>query len=77
MMELYKKHGANPLGGCLPLLLQIPIFFAIYRVLINAIELKGAEWIFWIHDLAAMDPFLYFNCISYNFSKTSFISFII
>ena len=57
MMELYKKHGANPMGGCLPLILQIPIFFAIYRVLINAIELKGAEWIFWIHDLAAMDPF--------------------
>ena len=57
MMELYKKHGANPMGGCLPLLLQIPVFFAIYRVLINAIELKGAEWIFWIHDLAEMDPY--------------------
>lgn len=57
MMELYKKHGANPMGGCLPLLLQIPVFFAIYRVLLNAIELKGAEWIFWIHDLAEMDPY--------------------
>ncbi|WP_428025705.1 membrane protein insertase YidC [Arcobacter sp.] len=57
MMELYKKHGANPMGGCLPLVLQIPVFFAIYRVLLNAIELKGAEWIFWIHDLAEMDPF--------------------
>ena len=56
MMELYKKHGANPMGGCLPLLLQIPVFFAIYRVLINAIELKGAEWIFWIQDLAEIDP---------------------
>ena len=56
MMELYKKHGANPLGGCLPLLLQIPVFFAIYRVLINSIELKGAEWILWIKDLAEMDP---------------------
>ncbi|MGE4295545.1 MAG: membrane protein insertase YidC [Campylobacterales bacterium] len=56
MMELYKKHGANPLGGCLPLLLQIPIFFAIYRVLINAIELKGAEW-FYIADLSYMDPY--------------------
>lgn len=56
MMELYKKHGANPMGGCLPLLLQIPVFFAIYRVLINAIELKGAEWILWIQDLAEMDP---------------------
>ena len=57
MMELYKKHGANPMGGCLPLLLQIPVFFAIYRVLLNAIELKGAEWVFWIHDLAEMDPY--------------------
>jgi YidC/Oxa1 family membrane protein insertase len=57
MMELYKKHGANPMGGCLPLILQIPVFFAIYRVLLNAIELKGAEWIFWIHDLAEMDPY--------------------
>ena len=56
MMELYKKSGANPMGGCLPLLLQIPVFFAIYRVLINAIELKGAEWILWIKDLAEMDP---------------------
>ena len=57
MMELYKKHGANPMGGCLPLILQIPVFFAIYRVLLNAIELKGAEWIFWIQDLAEMDPY--------------------
>ncbi|MBE0496096.1 MAG: membrane protein insertase YidC [Campylobacterales bacterium] len=57
MMELYKKHGANPMGGCLPILMQIPIFFAIYRVLSNAIELKGAAWIFWVEDLAAMDPY--------------------
>ena len=57
MMELYKKHGANPMGGCLPLVLQIPVFFAIYRVLLNAIELKGADWIFWVHDLAEMDPY--------------------
>ena len=57
MMELYKKHGANPMGGCLPLILQIPVFFAIYRVLLNAIELKGAEWILWVHDLAEMDPY--------------------
>ncbi len=56
MMELYKKHGANPMGGCLPLILQIPVFFAIYRVLLNSIELKGAEWILWINDLAEMDP---------------------
>jgi YidC/Oxa1 family membrane protein insertase len=57
MMELYKKHGANPMGGCLPLILQIPIFFAIYRVLLNAVELQGEGWIFWIEDLAKMDPY--------------------
>ena len=57
MMELYKKHGANPMGGCLPMVLQIPVFFAIYRVLQNAVELKGAPWILWIHDLAVMDPY--------------------
>lgn len=57
MMELYRKNGANPMGGCLPILLQIPIFFAIYRVLLNAIELKGAEWILWINDLAIKDPY--------------------
>lgn len=57
MMELYRKHGANPLGGCLPLLLQIPVFFAIYKVLYGAVELKSAPWIAWIHDLSAIDPY--------------------
>lgn len=57
MMELYKKHGANPMGGCLPLILQIPIFFALYRVLLNAVELQGAEWILWITDLSLRDPY--------------------
>ena len=57
MMELYKKNGANPMGGCLPIVLQIPVFFAVYRVLQNAIELKGAPWIFWVHDLAIKDPY--------------------
>ncbi len=57
MMELYKKHGANPMGGCLPIIIQIPIFFAIYRVLLNAIELKGAAWMLWINDLAVLDPY--------------------
>ncbi len=56
VMELYKKHGANPLGGCLPMLLQIPVFFAMYRVLLNAVELQGAPWILWIDDLSRMDP---------------------
>ncbi|MDR3346383.1 MAG: membrane protein insertase YidC [Campylobacteraceae bacterium] len=57
VMELYKKHGANPMGGCLPILVQIPIFFAIYRVLVNTIELKNSEWIFWVQDLAVRDPY--------------------
>ena len=57
MMELYKKHGANPMGGCLPMLLQIPVFFALYRVLLNADELQGAPWILWISDLSRQDPY--------------------
>jgi YidC/Oxa1 family membrane protein insertase len=57
MMEMYKRHGANPMGGCLPMILQIPIFFAIYRVLLNAVELQGAEWTLWITDLSLKDPF--------------------
>ncbi len=57
VMELYKKNGANPMGGCLPLLLQIPVFFAIYRVLLNAVELQGAPWMLWIGDLSRMDPY--------------------
>ncbi len=57
MMELYKKHGANPMGGCLPILLQIPVFFAIYRVLQNAVELKDAPWVLWVQDLSVMDPY--------------------
>ncbi len=56
-MDMYKKHGANPLGGCLPMLLQIPVFFAIYRVFLNAVELQGAPWILWINDLSRMDPY--------------------
>jgi len=55
VMDLYKKHGANPLGGCLPMLLQIPVFFAIYRVLLNAVELQGAPWMLWVTDLSRMD----------------------
>ncbi len=57
VMDTYKKNGANPLGGCLPLLLQIPVFFAIYRVLLNAVELQGAEFILWIGDLSRMDQY--------------------
>jgi YidC/Oxa1 family membrane protein insertase len=57
MMALYKKHKVNPMGGCLPLLLQIPVFFALYKVLMVAIELRHAPFIFWIADLSAKDPY--------------------
>ncbi len=58
MMEMYKKNGANPMGGCLPMILQIPVFFALYRVLLNADELQGAVWIHgWINNLAGADPY--------------------
>ncbi len=57
VMDMYKKHKANPLGGCLPMLLQIPVFFAIYRVLLNAVELQGAPWMMWVTDLSRMDDF--------------------
>ena len=56
MMALYRKEGANPLGGCLPLLLQMPVFFALYWVLYESVELRQAPFIFWIKDLAALDP---------------------
>lgn len=54
-MELYKKYKVNPLGGCLPILLQIPIFFALYKILLIAIELRGAPFMLWIKDLSAPD----------------------
>ena len=57
MMALYKKEGANPLGSCLPMLLPMPIFLALYWVLLESVELRQAPFIFWINDLAAMDPY--------------------
>ncbi len=57
IMALYKEHGVNPAGGCLPMLLQLPILFAFYSLLSTAIELRGAPWILWIHDLAVHDPY--------------------
>ncbi len=56
-MELYKKHKVNPFGGCLPVVIQIPVFFALYNVLLNAIELRGAPFAFWITDLSVKDPY--------------------
>ncbi len=57
VMELYKTHRVNPLGGCLPMLVQIPVFFALYKVLMISIEVRHAPFIFWIQDLAAKDPY--------------------
>lgn len=57
MMAIYKKHKVNPVGGCLPMLLQIPVFIALYNVLLKAIELRGAPFVFWITDLSAKDPY--------------------
>jgi YidC/Oxa1 family membrane protein insertase len=57
VMELYKTNKVNPLGGCLPMLVQFPIFVALYRALMTSIELRHAPFMFWIHDLAAKDPY--------------------
>jgi YidC/Oxa1 family membrane protein insertase len=57
MMELYKKEKVNPLGGCLPILVQIPVFIALYWVLLGTVEMRGAPWLGWITDLTAKDPF--------------------
>jgi YidC/Oxa1 family membrane protein insertase len=57
MMEMYKTEKINPLGGCLPILVQIPVFIALYWVLLSAVELRHAPWILWIKDLSAPDPF--------------------
>ena len=56
MMELYKKNKVNPASGCLPILLQIPIFFSLYKVIFVTLELRHAPWIGWIKDLSAPDP---------------------
>ncbi|RJG02966.1 membrane protein insertase YidC [Noviherbaspirillum sedimenti] len=57
MMELYKTEKINPLGGCLPILIQMPVFIALYWVLLASVEMRNAPWIGWIHDLASPDPF--------------------
>ena len=58
MMNLYKTEKINPLGGCLPILVQMPVFLALYWVLQESVELRHAPWILWIKDLSAMDPIL-------------------
>jgi YidC/Oxa1 family membrane protein insertase len=57
MMAVYKREGVNPVGGCLPMALQMPIWFALYQMLMSAIELRHAPWLGWIHDLSAPDPY--------------------
>lgn len=57
MMELYRTEKINPLGGCLPILVQMPVFLAFYWVLVESVELRQAGFIFWINDLTAMDPY--------------------
>ena len=57
MMELYRKEKANPLGGCLPMVLQMPVLIAMYWVLYESVELRQAPFFGWVHDLSAMDPF--------------------
>jgi YidC/Oxa1 family membrane protein insertase len=56
-MELYKAEKINPLGGCLPIVVQMPVFLALYYVLQSSVEMRGAPWVGWIHDLTAPDPF--------------------
>ena len=60
MMELYKKHKVNPIGGCLPMLLQIPVFIALYHALFFSIELRGAPFMGWVTDLSVADPYYVF-----------------
>jgi YidC/Oxa1 family membrane protein insertase len=57
MMELYRKEKINPLGGCLPIMVQIPVFIALYWVLLGSVEMRHAPWMMWIEDLSAMDPY--------------------
>jgi YidC/Oxa1 family membrane protein insertase len=56
-MEMYKIEKINPLGGCLPILIQMPFFIALYWVLLSAVELRNAPWMGWITDLSTPDPF--------------------
>jgi YidC/Oxa1 family membrane protein insertase len=57
LMELYKTEKVNPFGGCLPVVIQIPVFISLYWVLLSSVEMRGAPWILWIHDLSQQDPY--------------------
>ncbi len=64
MMDLYKKEKVNPFGGCLPLLIQIPVFIALYWVLVESVELRQAPFILWINDLSSKDPYFILPAIN-------------
>ncbi|MFA5975703.1 MAG: membrane protein insertase YidC [Elusimicrobiota bacterium] len=66
MMNLYKKSGTNPFGGCLPMLLQLPIFWALFTTLRNAYELRGVPWILWVKDLSAPDTLFHVSGVPVN-----------
>ena len=57
MMKMYREEKVNPMGGCLPIAIQIPVFIALYWVLLSTVEIRNAPWIGWVHDLAAPDPY--------------------
>ena len=57
MMQMYKREKVNPLGGCLPMVVQIPVFIALYWVLLESVQLRQAPFMFWIHDLSVKDPY--------------------
>jgi len=57
MMRIYREEKINPLGGCLPIFVQMPFFIALYWVLLSSVEMRNAPWIGWIHDLSAPDPY--------------------
>ncbi|MDO5288394.1 MAG: membrane protein insertase YidC [Pseudomonadota bacterium] len=57
MMRIYREEKVNPMGGCLPILIQIPVFIALYWVLLSSVEIRGAPWILWVQDLSAKDPY--------------------
>jgi YidC/Oxa1 family membrane protein insertase len=57
MMKMYREEKVNPVGGCLPIVIQIPVFIALYWVLLSTVEMRNAPWVGWVHDLASPDPF--------------------
>ena len=71
-MELYRKEGANPVSGCLPMLIQLPIFIGLFYVLIYSVELRLAPWILWIHDLSQPDPYFVLPIV---YAALSFVQF--